>query len=198
MSDTSSDAPQGDPTPTTPTPTPPPDPTPQPVPDKEPAGDDTAKLKMELEKWRAMARQHESENKKAGKELEELRRKSMSEQEKAVLDAKASGRSEVLVEMGAKLVDAEIRAVAAGRLDPGQLAVLFQGLNRSVFLLEDGSVDEKSVHAFIDGLAPKPQEPEPPKSPQFPDLGQGVRGASPVALNGDPLLAALKRAVGAQ
>jgi hypothetical protein len=153
---------------------------------------------MELEKWKAMARQHEGEQSKTAKELAALRRQSMTETERAVAEAQDSGYKRAVQEFGGKLVDAEIRAVAAGRLDDGQLGFLFQGLNRSVFLNEDGTVDAKSVTTFVDGLAPKPAPPEEvvPQSPSFPDLGQGVRGVSP-ALNSNEFEQVLRRAVGA-
>jgi len=137
-------------------------------------------LQAEVEKWKAMARQHEAERKKAGKQLEELQRQTMSDQEKAVADAKASGRLEAQQEFGARLVDAEIRAVAAGRLSADQLGVLLQGLNRGAFLKDDGTVDGESVERFVEGLAPKPSTEET-KPSGFPDLGQGVRGQAPTA-----------------
>lgn len=188
------DAPPSDltPAPTTPEPTPAPL-----AAEMGTSAEDTARLKVDVERWKALARQNELENSKTAKELDSLRKKSMTDQERAVAEANDSGYKRAVMEFGGKLVDAEIRAVATGRLDDAQLGFLFQGLNRSVFLNEDGSVDVKSVNTFVDGLAPKPAPPEDPPKSQFPDLGQGVRGLAPTALNGDPLLAALKAKVGA-
>lgn len=165
------------------------------------AGDDLA---AQLAEWKAEARKHEEnakkanerakENAKAAQELEKLRQQSMTEQEKAMATAETAGYEKARVEFASKLVDAELRAAAAGRLDAKALNVLLQGLNRAAFLLDDGTVDEKSVREFVDGIAPPPPEPGPATS-GFPDLGQGARGPIP-ALNGDPLLAHIKAKLG--
>lgn len=167
-------------------------PEPEPTPDTGP--DEVEQLKTELERLKSIARKQEDRakaNAKAAQELEQLRQATMSEQEKAVAQAREEGRKQAITEFGGQLVDAEIRAVAAGRLDDRALNVLFQSLNRAAFLNEDGTVDQKSVAEFVSGIAPPP----PPKDPAFPDLGQGVRSA-PAALNGDPLLRDLKARLG--
>lgn len=51
-------------------------------------------------------------------------------------------------------VDAEIRAVSAGRLSETQLVVLLEGLDRARFIAPDGRVDEARVEALVDALAP--------------------------------------------
>ena len=166
--------------------------TPEPTP--EPAAKAEAKVFDEdyVKQLRAEAAKHRSEAKKAAEELEKLRKAAMTEQERAIAEAQESGYKRALTEVGTRLVDAEIRAVAAGRFTDGQMGVLLQGLNRAAFLAEDGTVDVKSVQEFVDGLAPKQPEPS---VPGFPDLGQGARSAAP-PLNGDPLLRDLKRKLG--
>lgn len=188
-------APSDAPTPDTPAPepTPPAQPTPDPTPDDTP---DDKDWKSEADKWRELARKHEDRakaNADAQKKLEQLQRQAMSDQERAVAEARDAGRHEALMEVGSRLVDAELRVAAAGRLDDKQLGVLLQGVNRSVFLADDGTVDAKSIRTFIDGIAPKPPEPKPQG---FPDLGQGVRTTDNTALNGDPLLRDLKAKLG--
>lgn len=129
--------------------------------------------KAEAEKWTALARKHEERakaNSKAAKDLEELRQQSMTDQEKAVEQAKAEARAAAFTEVGGKLAAAEVRAAAAGRLSAEQVDTLLDGLNVSRFLTEDGDVDGERVAAFVDGIAPKQDE-----NPTFPDLGQGVR-----------------------
>lgn len=158
----------------------------------------------EANKWKALARQHEESSEKANerakanaraaKELETLRQQSMTDQERAVAEAKAVGRSEAIATFATQLVDAELRAVAAGRLDPKALNVLLQGLNRQAFLLDDGTVDTKSVREFVEGIAPPPPEPAAPERTVL-DLGQGARGDA-MALNGDPLLRDIKNKLG--
>lgn len=145
-----------------------------------------------VKQLRAEAAKHRSEAKKAADELDKLRRAAMTEQERAIAEATDAGYKRALSEIGTKLVDAEIKAAAAGRFTDGQMGVLLQGLNRAAFLAVDGSVDVKSVQAFVDGLAPKQPEPT---VPGFPDLGQGAR-SSGQPLNGDPLLRDLKHKLG--
>jgi len=124
-------------------------------------------------------------------ELETLRQASMSEQEKAVEKAKAEGRTEATQAMGEKLVAAEIRAVAAGRLTNEQLVTLLDRLNLASFVNDDGEVDEAKVVKFVDGIAPVKTD-----VPVFPDLGQGVRTPIPTGGGDDPLLRDLKRIAG--
>jgi glucose/arabinose dehydrogenase len=146
-----------------------------------------------VKQLRGEAAKYRSEAKNAAEELEKLRKAAMSEQERAIVEARAEGRLSAMSEFGARVVDAEIRAAAAGRFTDGQMRVLLQGLNRSAFLAEDGSVDEKSVHEFVDGIAPPPQQATDQRT--ILDLGQGARGDAN-ALNGDPLLRDIKAKLG--
>lgn len=159
--------------------------------------------KAEAEKWQTLARKHEERSKAnatAAKELDELKQRTMSEQEKAVEEAKKLGRTEALVETGAKLVAAEFRATAAGRLNDDQVVTLLEGLNLGAFLTAEGDVDQAKVAKYVDGIAPQPDE-NGTSTRRFPDLGQGARGGgggnSPTSpLNGDPLLRDLKSKLG--
>lgn len=167
---------------------------PEPAP-KEEASKPDSKVFDEayVKQLRSEAAKFRSEAKAAAEELEQLRRAAMTEQERAIVEAREEGRRMAATEWGSKMVDAEIKAVAAGRFSEGQMNVLFQGLNRAAFLKEDGSVDMKSVQEFVEGLAPRPPESKPQS---FPDLGQGIRTTDNTALNGDPLLRDLKRHLG--
>jgi hypothetical protein len=153
-------------------------------------------LTAELEKWKSLSKKNEERakaNAAAAKELEQLRQQSMTDQEKAVEQAKSEARAEALRTIGGRLVDASVRVAAAGRIPDESVVVLLQGLDRSKFLDENGEVDEKSVAAFVDGIAPKAPEPEPQG---FPDLGQGPRGGNQMPLNGDPLEKSLRNVLG--
>lgn len=155
--------PEPEPTPTPPEPSTPP---------TEPATDWKAKydeLQTQARKWEDRAKA----NNTAAKELEQLRQQSMTEQEKAVEQARTEARMAALAEVGGRLVDAAVRVASAGRLDDAAVGVLLDGLDRSKFLGSDGEVDEKAVASFVNGIAPSKQEPTPPG---FPDLGQGARG----------------------
>lgn len=146
---------------------------------------DVTQLTAEIDKWKSLARKHETrakENAEARKELDAVR----AEQEKAVAEAVAAARAEVLAEVGAHLVDAEVKAAAAGRgID---VEALLDGLDRKRFLGEDGKPDVEAITQWIERLSPT----QPKSEPRFPDLGQGQRGRSSMPLNGDPLLRDLK------
>lgn len=161
------------------------------------AGDGTD-WKAEAEKWQSLARKHEDRakaNSSAAKELEEFRRQSMTEQERAIDAARAEARAEAIAEFGGRLAEAEFRAVAAGRMSDEQVATLLEGVNLARFVGDNGEVDRAAVARFVDGIAPK-QEQDAPKTPAFPDLGQGTRSNGSMALNGDPLLKSVMAKLG--
>ena len=159
-------------------------------------GDQGVDLSAELDKWKAQARKHEERakaNAKAAQELEEFRKQSMSETEKAIDEARSSARREALVEAASKVAAAEVRAAASGRMTGEQLGILLEGINLARFVDEDGDVDRDAIVAFVDGIAPQPTE-QPTATV---DLGQGTRNAGQAAaLNGDPLLNDLKSKLG--
>lgn len=152
-------------------------------------------LQAEVEKWKSTSRKHEDRakaNAAATKELEQVRAASMTEQERAVEDAKAATRAAVLAEVAHDRVDDAVRLAASGTaLD---VDALLEGLDRSRFVDEDFHVDTDRVKAYIDGIAPKVPETTTPGFEPI-DLGQGSRNTP--ALGSDPLLQALKNTVGA-
>lgn len=178
-----------------PTTAPPPAPQPPPAPVQDSGG-----MEAELAKWKAMAQKHEGQakvNAQAAKELEALRQQSMSDQERAVAEAKKVGRKEALFEVGGKLVTSELRATAAGRLDDKAIAAITGTLNVAAFLDGDGQVDSAAVAAFVDSIAPAPSEPPP--DPRFPDFNAqsgGARTAPQPLGDTDGLLGAIKRLTG--
>lgn len=173
-------APEGTPTPPAPTP-------PEPSTD---GADPTADMVAEIAKWKEMARKHEErakQNSKAATDLEALKQQTMTDTEKAIDIAKKEGRTEALREVGTRLVDAEVRAAAAGRADDVVTALL-EGLDRARFLDDKGEPDVKAIKAWVDRVAPV-------QAPGFPDLGQGTRSSSPAGSD-NPLLAGLQKLVG--
>lgn len=128
----------------------------------------------EARKWEERAKA----NANAAKELEQVRKASMSDQEKAVDTARAEARAEVLRTVGGRLVDAEVRVATAGRgID---VDALLDGLDRGRFMTDDGEPDSKAIAQWVDRIAPR-QEPAPagPARASFPDLGQGRRQGTP-------------------
>lgn len=121
--------------------------------------------------WKRLKRETDNRNKRLTRELEQLRRESMSEQERAIAEARDSARSEVMQEVSGRLVDAEIRSAAANR--PINVDVLVDSIDRSKFLDDEGNVDRDAVSSFLDQLAPAQAEQR-----HASDLGQGTRGAA--------------------
>jgi hypothetical protein len=152
-----------------------------------------------VKQLRGEAAKHRNEAKKNAAELERLRMESLSDTEKAVALAKAEARVEALREAGGRLVAAEFRAAAKGRV--ADVEALLEGVDRSRFVDDDGEPDVAAIAKWVDCIAPQPKE-EP--RPGFPDLGQGIRGGGrandrssiPIG-DDDALLKDLKRAVGA-
>lgn len=156
-----------EPTPTTD----PPEPSADPAQGADPAAE-VERLKGELakaRKWEDRAKQ----NADAAKRLADLEKQSMTDTEKAVAEAKAAARAEVLAEVGGQLVDAEVRAALAGRNVDAE-AVL-DGLNRSRFVGDDGQPDRDEITKWVDRIAPKPDPNAPPPPRQPVDMGQGAR-----------------------
>jgi hypothetical protein len=153
--------------------------------------------KAEAEKYQALMRKEEAKakaNAGAARELERLRRESMTEQELAVAQATDKARNEAAAEvttrLGGELVKARITAAVAGRMSAEQLDALWDRLDIAKFLGADGLPDGDAVDAFAAAIAPDVNQ-----SQTFPDLGQGARG--PVATGGpDPLLKALTGKLG--
>lgn len=110
--------------------------------------------------------------------LEEIQRSSMTDQEKAIDEAKATARADALAEVGSKIAAAEFKAAAAGRLDDAQMTTLLSGLDLKAFLDDSGDVDPAKVKTFVDTVAPAVEETEPPPGDLLAglDLGQGSRG----------------------
>lgn len=129
-------------------------------------------LAAELEKWKAQARKNEERakaNAAAAKELEQFKKAAMTEQERAIAEAREAARLEVLAEVGSRLVDAEVKAAAAGR--PVDVDALLDGLDRRRFLTDDGQPDVDRIVEWVDRIAPK--NDDQPRTPV--DMGQGTR-----------------------
>jgi hypothetical protein len=186
-----------------------------PPPDENALGD-AGKAALALE--RAARRDADKRATDLQAELDKVRRQTMTDSERAVAEARDAARTETMSEFGAKLVAAEFKMKAAGRIGEAQLTTLMSGLNLAGFLTPQGDPDEAKIQAFIDGVAPaggagadqsqsndsgdlgwlvdrtgKGAADE--QRQQFPNIGQGAQGTPP-ALNDDPLLKALVGKVG--
>lgn len=134
---------------------------------------DPLALVADVDKWKALARQHEKAAKARAKELDDVRTANLSDAEKAIEQARTEGRSTALAEVGSRLAGAELRAQAAtAGVDLPDLEFLALGR----FLTEAGDVDTDAVTAFVGSLT----KAEPaPAAPQFAQgLGLGRQEAA--------------------
>jgi len=142
------------------------------------------------EYWRHKAKKHESRYKGLG-DVDELKRKagefdkleagSKTEHDRAVeqarTEADTAARAEERQKAAVRLVDAEMKAAAAGRLEQEQLKKILEPLDRTKFVTDTGEVDEQKVVDFIASVAPANGGGKDGKG-RFPALGQGRRGES--------------------
>lgn len=119
----------------------------------------------EARKWETRSK----ENHQAKTELEKQRQAAMTDAERAVADAEAKGRTAATSEFGKRLATSEIRAHAADA--QADLAGVFDYLDLSRFVGEDGEPDDKAIKAFVAGL--------PKKDPGTPSFDGGTRTPPP-------------------
>lgn len=146
----------------------------QPEPQKPDTGEKD--WQAEAEKWKALARKHEGSakaNADAAKRLAEIEEANKTDLEKAVDAARKEGTSEALRSLAPRLVAAEFRIAAAGRLTTEQVSELIEDLDLSKYLTEDGEVDTKRVAKKVEALAPA-------QSRTPPSFGGGPRASAPV------------------
>ena len=124
--------------------------------------------------WEARAK----ENATAAKERDELKKQSMSDQERAVDEAAAKARAEERVRLAGKLARQGFLAAAAGRIP--HAAAVADDLNLAKYVGEDGEVDEKGLTELVDRIAPaqpeKKADPEPEPKRSTRGFDQGPRG----------------------
>lgn len=112
--------------------------------------------KAEAEKWQALARKNEERaksNATAAKELERVRAAAMTEQEKAVAEAEARGKTAALAGSGERLARAELRAAAAtAGVDKATLDGFLEYANLQRFVGDDGEPDTKAIAAAVQKL----------------------------------------------
>jgi len=139
--------------------------------------------KQALDRMKAERNEAAKRAKALESELEKFRQASMSETEKAIAEAEAKGRTAAATDFGKRLAKAEIQTAAAtaGR----DLGGVFDYLDLSRFVREDGEPDTKAVEAFVNGL--------PDRTPSAPSFDGGPRASAPAS--GD-MNQALRRAAG--
>lgn len=150
--------------------------------------------------WQAQARKHEDRVKAYGgltpDQLNDLQERaeqydvlaaaSQTDAERAVNEAAHNARLIAEAELMPRLVTAEFRAAAAGRLEPDKLATILEPLDLSKFLTDDGEVDTDKVTSYVDGIAPaKGNERQGPSSGGAGRRGSYTAGSGSVASGRD-------------
>lgn len=87
------------------------------------------------------------------KELDTLKAANATEQEKAVAEAEKRAKEAARSEASPRIVKAEFKAAAAGRVDKDALDGFLDYADLSKFVGDDGEPDEKAIEAVIAKLA---------------------------------------------
>lgn len=137
--------------------------------------------------WKAQSRKHEQRAKTFGnltaEDLATLRDKAtkhdaleaelMSDRDKAIAEARETAEREAKSGLLPKLVNAEFRAAAAGKVPAERLAAALEFTDTAKFV-KDGEVDAEKVAKFIESITPTQQTGK--KGPS--SLGLGSRQQS--------------------
>lgn len=129
------------------------------LPDDHPLVKTLAKQKAELKELRKNSSQ-------AQRELDEMRKQNLTDQERAIEEAKDSERKAVRMEFAEKLVDAELKSQLKDRALAGDAVF---GFDKAQFLTEDGDVDSEAIVAWVEAHSSATGTAKP-------DLAQGARG----------------------
>lgn len=150
---------------------------PSPVEPPKPADPKPADWQAEADKWKALARKHEDQakaNSKAAKDLEEVQRQAMSDQERAVAEAKEAGRVEASTAWRSSAGRlAVVAAAATAGVAVPQAALDLMDLSGLVG--DDREVDTAKVADLVAGFAPVTP---PADERRHVTPGQGARSSS--------------------
>ena len=109
--------------------------------------------------------------------LAEHERAALSDQERAIADARSEGRAEALAESGEKYARVLLDAQLAGRgKSDAERAALIEGANLRAFTTDTGEVAIDKITTYVDALAPAGAHR------RTPDTGQGHRSGAGTAL----------------
>lgn len=122
-------------------------------PDGDPPGDDGLRDagKAALRAERQSRRDAESAARAAQAELAQAKADGLSLIETAKAEARAEARAEVLSEADKRIIRAEVKAAATGRLRRPEYALRLLDLDRFT-VADDGAVDENAISSAIDEL----------------------------------------------
>lgn len=115
------------------------------------------------------------------RELEQVRQKSLSDAERAVLEAEQRGRASATTEFGKRLAKTQFDALAGRRNADFDIASALEYVDLSKFLDEDGEPNTKAITAAVERLVPAPQAGPP-------SFDGGARSGSQKAPSMDSLI----------
>lgn len=95
------------------------------------------------------------------KQLDEFKKSSMSDAEKAVAEAEERGRTAAASEFGKRLARTEFDAVAGRRNPDFDTASALEYVDLGKFVGEDGEPDTKAIKAAVERLVPEPANGAP-------------------------------------
>lgn len=111
-----------------------------------------------------------SERKRLTREIENLRKQSMTDAEKAVAEAEERGKAAGRSEGNQRVVRSEFAAAAARRNPEFDASKALNFVDVAKFLDESGELDLKALASAVDQLVPEASSPRPRG-----DVGQGPR-----------------------
>lgn len=152
---------------------------PQPATGEEALGDAG---KQALDRMKAERNEAQKALKALQRELEEQRKASMTEAERAVAEAEERGRAAVRAEYGTRLAQTEFKAAAAARNPEYDVEKALKYVNLSSFLGEDGEPDSKAIAAAAADLIPAAGTPQPPS------FDGGTRQSAPAGVSMSDLI----------
>lgn len=130
------------------------------LPDDHPLVKTLAKQRAELKELRKTYSQ-------ASKDLDDVRKSQLTEQERLIEQTKDDTRREVRLEVAEKLVEAELKSSLKGRALAGDSILDF---DKKVFIDDSGDIDSDAIATWVEAHSMQTEAPKP-------DLGQGARGS---------------------
>ena len=117
--------------------------------------------KQALDRMKAERAEATKQLKAVQRELDEMRKASMSETEKAVAEAEERGRTAAASEFGQELARARFDALAGRRNAEFDTTKALEYVDLGKFLGEDGRPDDKAIAAAVERLVPAAPEGPP-------------------------------------
>lgn len=152
--------------------------------DDEDSESDPASVAADRDKWKKISRKHEQRakaNAKAAKELAELKKKGLPDDQRAVTEAEERGRTAAAADFAQQLAGARIEAALTGIVDDP--ADLVEELNLAKYVTDDNEVDHDAIDELKDKWAARmgsknEGDDDGDKPKKKADLKQGKRGKS--------------------